>query len=226
MTPPPAQGKARLKRAFPVLLVVLGACSPGTDAPTTTTTPAPTTTASVPATTTQPPTTTTTVDAAVVLGSSLEGTTPNYRFESIFEVEGQALTTISGVVDGSAVAADIVTGSSQVSYVHTDEGEWITDADGTWIVLEGEPPVAPPLAGLADPSSLRLTSGDATNGEITGVLGAAAGSASGIDFTVELANGLVTTILYQANIGAETAQVTTTITDVGSAGGVTPPELG
>lgn len=177
-------------------------------------------------TTTTHASTTTTINAAAVLGMSLESTSPNYRFESIFEVDAETLTTITGVVDGTAVAADIVTGSSQVSYVHTEDGEWITDADGTWIALEGEPPVAPPLAGLADPSSLVLTSGDANTGVMTGVLGSAAGSATGIEFTVDLVDGLVTKIVYEANIGGETAVVTTTITDVGEAGGVNPPDLG
>lgn len=227
MTPPPAPGRIRLRRVLPVLLVLAGACSPGSEPGSATTTlNAPTTTRVVTTTSTKGPATTTTIDGAVVLGMSLEATSPNYRFESLFEVEGKTLTTISGVVDGTAVAADITSGSSRVSYVHTDEGEWITDADGTWIVLEGDPPVAPPLAALADPSSLAIESGDGTNGSMTGVLGPAAGSAKGIDFTVELVDGVVSKIVYEADIGGETAVVTTNITDVGQAGGVSPPDLG
>lgn len=227
MTPPPAAGRVRLKRILPVLLVLAAACSPGVESSPTTTSPAPTTTLDAGVTTTTTaPATTTTINAAAVLGMALQTTSANYRFESIFAVEGETLTTITGVVDRAAVAADITTGSSQVSYVHTDEGEWITDAEGTWIVLEGEPPVAPPLAALADPSSLVVTSGDVTNGEVVGVLGPTAGSAAGIEFTAALADGLIATIVYEADIGGQTAVVTTRITDVGNAGGVTPPELG
>ena len=229
MTPPPAQGRARLRWALPVLLVLASACSPGSgsEGSTTSTAPATSTTTTIVVTTTLPPSTTaTTIDAAAVLGMSLESTSPNYRFESVFEAGGQALTTITGVVDGTSVAADISTGSSKVSYVHTDAGEWITDADGTWIVLEGDPPVAPPLTALADPTTLLVTSGDAENGVVEGVLGPSAGSAAGLAFTVELVDGLVTKIVYEADIGGETAVVTTSITDVGQAGEVSPPELG
>lgn len=228
MTPPPAPGRIRLRRVLPVLLVLAAACSPGPESGPTTTNPASTTsTRPVITTTTMAPTTTTPIDTAAVLGTSLESTGPNYRFESIFEVDGQTLTTITGVVDGTSVAADITTGSSQVSYVHTDDGEWITDAAGTWIALDGgEPPVAPPLAALADASSLAMMSGDATTGEMTGVLGPAAGSATGIGFTVEIGDGMVTKIVYDADIGGETAVITTNITDVGNAGSVNPPDLG
>lgn len=228
MTPPPAPGRIRLRRVLPVLLVLTGACSSGTVPGSTTTTRAPTTTTApvVITTMTTRPVTTTTVDAAVVLGMSLEATSPNYRFESVFGVEGETLTTISGVVDGTSVAADINAGASQVSYVHTDEGEWITDADGTWVALDGEPPVAPPLSALADPSTLAIASGDTNTGEMTGVLGPAAGSATGIEFTVEIVDGLVSQIVYEADIGGATAVVTTSISDVGNAGGVSAPELG
>ncbi|MGB8360436.1 MAG: hypothetical protein WCE80_03475 [Acidimicrobiia bacterium] len=227
MTPPPAQGRARLRWALPVLLVLASACSPSSGSGESTTITVPTTSTTTPVeTTTAAPSTTTTIDAAAVLGMSLESTSPNYRFESVFEAGGQALTTITGVVDGTSVAAHISTGSSQVSYVHTDAGEWITDADGTWIVLEGDPPVAPPLTALADPSSLVVQSGDTDSGVVKGVLGPAAGSAAGLGFTVELVEGLVTKIVYEADIGGETAMVTTSISDVGKAGEVSPPDLG
>ena len=52
----------------------------------------------------------------------------------------QILTTISGVVDGNSVAAEIGTGSGEVSYVRTPEGEWVTGADGEWVEPDGEPP--------------------------------------------------------------------------------------
>jgi len=135
-----------------------------------------------------------------------------------------ALTTISGIVDGNTVAAEIGTGTGEVSYVRTPEGEWVTGADGEWVALEGEPPVAPPLDALAGAGSLTLESGDATWGVFTGVLGPAAGTAQGIPFSLTIEGNQVTEIRYQVDTGGAVGQVITTFSDFGGAGEVTPPE--
>jgi hypothetical protein len=135
-----------------------------------------------------------------------------------------ALTTISGIVDGNTVAAEIGTGTGEVSYIRTPEGEWVTGADGEWVALEGEPPVSPPLDSLADAGSLTLESGDATRGVFTGVLGPAAGAAEGIPFSLTIEDNLVTEIRYQVDTGGDVGQVITTFSDFGGAGEVTRPE--
>jgi hypothetical protein len=155
---------------------------------------------------------------------SLATSSSNYRFTSVVLVGEQTLTTISGIVDANSVAAEIATGSTEVSYIRTPDGEWVTTADGEWVALEGEPPVAPPLAALVDAGDLVLASGDGTQGVFTGVLGPAAGPAQGIPFSLTVENGFVSEIRYQVDTGGEMAQVITTLSDIGAAGTISPPE--
>jgi len=229
MTQPPAHGMARLRRAIPVLLLLISATACAATANDAGTTSSPSSTASSTTSLSSPSTTVrgtaTTIDAATALSEAVAATTANYRFESSFDVDGTALTTINGTVDEGSIAAEIATGTGKVSYIRTSEGEWITNADGSWVELDGEAPVAPPLTSLTDPTSLvAARSGAAT--EVTGVLGASAGNAAGITFTATVANGLVTEIVYRALVTGGEALVTTTITDVGAAGRVEPPQIG
>jgi hypothetical protein len=184
---------------------------------TTTTAVAPTTTSTI-VTTTEP------IDPARVVADGLAASSANYRFSSVVLVGEETLTSIMGVVDGEAVSAQIATGTSEVSYVRTPEGEWVTGADGEWVELEGEPPVGAPLAALSDAGDFVLESGDASQAVITGVLGPAAGSAQGIPFTLTVEGGQVTEIRYEVDTGGEIAQVVTTLSEFGSAGTVAKPE--
>jgi hypothetical protein len=111
-----------------------------------------------------------------------------------------------------------------LSYVRTPDGEWVTGADGEWAALEGEAPVSPPLAALADPAEVALESGDTARGVVTGRLGPAAGPARGVPFSLTIDGGLITEIRYQVESSAGPAQVVTTLSDVGSAGSVSAPE--
>jgi hypothetical protein len=188
----------------------------GTGAPTTI--QAPTTLPAEPATTTVP------VDPTAMVADGLTASSSNYRFSSVVLVGEDTLTTITGVVDGTSVAAEIATGTGVVSYVRTPDGEWVTGPDGEWGALEGESPVAAPLATLADPTDLVLESGDLAGGVVTGRLGPAAGTAQGVPFSLTIENGLVTEIRYQVESSAGPAQVITTLSDIGAAGTVSAPE--
>jgi hypothetical protein len=183
-----------------------------------------TTSPGVTSSTTTETTTTTPIDPAVAVSEGLAASGANYRFASMVLVGEQTLTTISGIVDGTSVAADIGTGSGEVSYIRTPEGEWVTGSDGEWVELEGEPPVAPPLGSLVDVDNLVLESGDGTRGVFTGTLGPAAGAARGLAFSLIVENGFVTEVRYQVDTGGEMAQVITTLSDIGDAGKVNPPE--
>jgi hypothetical protein len=214
----------------PLLTVVVGACAPasGQDLPssTVTTSSQGVATSSAQATTTTAPSSTTTtsqVDAATMLGDSLSATSQNYRFSSVVLVGEDTLTTIDGVVDGQEVAAEVSTGTGSVSYVRTTEGEWVTDSEGAWVALEGEPPVSAPLSALTDAGNLMVVSSDGVNGLFTGTLGPGSGEAEGLAFSVTIEQGLISEIRYQVENGGQTAQVITTFTEVGAAGSVSPP---
>ena len=154
----------------------------------------------------------------------LDATKTNYRFVSTVSVAESPVTTISGVVDAGAVSATIASGTGEVSYVKTGDGEWITDADGNWVVLEGEAPVNPPLDYLADSESLEVVSNDSSGLVLSGVLGPSAGTIAGVPFQVTILDGLLSTITYEGITGGEVAVVTTSLSDVGVAGTVTPPQ--
>jgi hypothetical protein len=164
------------------------------------------------------------VDAAAVLAESVAASSANYRFSSIVSVGEQTVTDISGIVDGGSVSAQITTGDRSISYIRTPAGEWVAEADGAWVPLEGEaPPAAPPLAALADSTDVSLQSGDGVSGVLSGILGPAAGPAQGLPFTLTVSNGLVSGISYQVETQAGPAIVTTTLSDIGQAGAVAPP---
>jgi hypothetical protein len=184
-------------------------------------------TSDVTTTTAAPISTSTTqgVDVPGEFAAALAATSPNYRFESMVMVGDQMITSIQGVVDGDSVAATITAGTSDVSYVRTPEGEWVTGPDDEWSVLEGEAPAGAPLAGLTDATDLALDSVDAGVLAILATLGPAAGPAAGTRVTITMSGGLVTEIRYQAQSGPDLAEVTTTITEVGSAGTVEAPVL-
>ena len=222
------RGGARLGFLPAFLLVVAGCVAEADPAPApaadTSTTTSLTSTTVAAASTTSAVTTTVPVDPVVMVSDSLAASSGNYRFTSLVLVGEQTLTTIEGVVDGNSVAAAIGTGSGEVSYIRTPDGEWVTGADGEWVALDGEPPVAPPLGALVDAGDLALVSGNGTTGVVTGVLGPAAGAAQGLPFTLTVEAGLVTEIRYEVDTGGELAQVITTLTEVGSAGSVSAPE--
>jgi hypothetical protein len=211
------------------LLVLVAGCTsaaddPGSTAGTVVGTSAPTT---IQAPTTLPAESTTTtvpVDPTAMVSDGLAASSSNYRFSSVVLVGEDTLTTITGVVDGTSVAAEIATGTGVVSYVRTPDGEWVTGPDGEWGALEGEAPVSAPLATLSDSTDLSLESGDLAGGVVTGRLGPAAGTAQGVPFSLTIENGLVTEIRYQVESSAGPAQVITTLTDIGAAGTVSAPE--
>lgn len=214
-----------IKWALRPLLALVVACST-TGAVATTASPAPTTPSTSTTTTTLATTTTTqAIDVGGVFAEALAATSPNYRFQSVVTVGDLTVTTIQGVVDGESVAANITAGTSEVAYVRTPEGEWVTGPDDEWSVLEGEAPAGAPLAALADATDLALQSADGEQAVILATLGAAAGPAAGTRVAITVGGGLVTEIRYQAQSGADIAEVTTTVTEVGSAGTVEAPAV-
>jgi hypothetical protein len=223
------KGRRWLSHLLPFLMLVAVACSGEDAAPVTsgadTTQPPPSST-TAPATVTTPVApTTTTLGPGDVFTNGLTASIANYRFESTVAAGDQVITSISGVVDSDAISADISAGDRVVSYVRTGEGEWLTDSEGEWVEVEGQPPVAPPLGLLTDATSFEEVSVDQGTVVLAGTLGAAAGAAGGIPFTVTIIDGLISQIQYQAETGGETAVVTTTFTEIGTAGGITPPEV-
>jgi hypothetical protein len=60
---------------------------------------------------------------------------------------------------------------------------------------------------------------------ILATLGSAAGPAAGTRVAITVTGGLVTAISYQAQSGADIAEVTTTVTEIGSAGTVEAPTV-
>lgn len=213
-----------IKWALRPLLALVVACST-TGAVVTTTSPAPTTPSTTVATTLAPTSSTQAIDVGAVFRGALAATSPNYAFQSVVTVGEQTVTTIQGVVDGESVAASIMAGTSEVSYVRTPEGEWVTGPDDEWSVLEGEAPAGAPLAGLADVTDLALESTDSEVFVILATLGPAAGPAAGTRVAITVSGSLVTEIHYQAQSGADTAEVTTTINEIGTAGAVEAPAV-
>ena len=213
-----------IKWALQPLLALVVACST-TGAVVTSTTPAPTPSSTTNAATIAPTSTAQAIDVGAVLGEALAATSPNYRFQSVVTVADQTVTTIQGVVDGESVAASITAGSSEVAYVRTREGEWVTGPDDEWSVLEGEAPAGAPLSGLTDVTELTLELAESELMVILATLGSAAGPAAGTRVAITVTGGLVTAISYQAQSGADIAEVTTTVTEIGSAGTVEAPTV-
>jgi len=203
--------------------MVVACTSTGAAVSTTTVPPATSTTAV--ATTLAPTSTTDAVDVGAVFAAALAATSPNYRFQSVVTVAAQTVTTIQGVVNGESVAASITAGTSEVSYVRTPEGEWVTGPDDEWSVLEGEAPAGAPLSGLTDVTELALDSAAGDMTVILATLGPAAGPAAGTRVAITISGGLVTAISYQAPSGADVAEVTTTVSEIGSAGTVEAPAV-
>jgi hypothetical protein len=169
--------------------------------------------------------TTQAIDVGAVFAEALAATSPNYRFQSVVTVADQTVTTIQGVVDGESVAASITAGTSEVAYVRTPEGEWVTGPDEEWSVLEGEAPAGAPLSGLTDVTELTLESAAGELLVIVATLGPAAGPAAGTRAAITMTGGLVTEIRYQAQSGADIAEVITIVTEAGSAGVVEAPAV-
>ena len=180
----------------------------------TSTSPAPSTSA---AATTQP------IDVHAVFQQALGLTSANYRFQSVVSIGDTQVTTIHGVVDGESVAATVAAGTSEVSYIRTPEGEWVTGPDEEWSVLEGEAPVGAPLIGLSDVTGLALESAAGNSRVLLATLGPAAGPAAGARVTITLVGGMIAEIRYQAPSGSDTATVVTLVTEVGSTGTVAAP---
>jgi hypothetical protein len=170
-------------------------------------------------------TTTAPIDVHAIFEQALASTSANYRFQSEVSVGDTPVTTIQGVVDGESVAADVTAGTSQISYIRTPNGEWVTGPDEEWSVLEGEAPVGPPLNGLSDVTGLEQESTEGNSRVLLATLGPAAGPAAGARVTMVLVGGLISEIRYQAPSGSDTATVITTVTDVGTAGTVAAPEV-
>ncbi|MEX1124153.1 MAG: hypothetical protein WD895_06590 [Acidimicrobiia bacterium] len=211
-----------IKWALLPLLTLVVACST-TGAVITTASLASTTTSTTTSTTLAVTTTTQAIDVGAVFVEALAATSPNYRFQSVVTIGDQTVTTIQGVVDSESVAAIITAGTSDVAYVRTAEGEWVTGPDDEWSVLEGEAPAGAPLAALADVSDLALESTDSEQLVILATLGPAAGPAAGTRVAITVGGGLITEIRYQTQSGADIVEVTTTVTEVGSAGTVEAP---
>jgi len=213
-----------IKWALQPLLALVVACST-TGAVVTTTSVAATTTSVATTSTTVPVSTTQASDVGGLFGDALAAPSANYRFQSQVEVGDQVITTIQGTVDGESVAASITAGTSDVSYIRTPEGEWVTGPDDEWSVLEGEAPAGAPLAGLADVTDLALESAEGEMMVVLATLGPAAGPAAGTRVAITVNGGLVTQISYQSQSGTDIADVTTVVTEVGSAGTIEAPAV-
>ncbi len=207
-------------------MVLVGCAAPADSGGTTTTADvATTTTTTAPSTTTIAVTTTQAIDPALVFSDGVAASSTNYRFVSKVVSGEETITTIEGVVDHGSIAATITVGTSYVSYIRTPEGEWIKEADGEWVAAEGEPPVYPPLTALTDATGLTVVSAERPQVVVAGQLGAAAGAAASIPFTTVLIDGLVSEIRYEAESGGTPALVTTTLSEIGTAGVVAAPEV-
>lgn len=170
-------------------------------------------------------TTTEPVDPGAVLASAYDATAGNYQFLSVVVVDGETLTTVSGIVDGNSVAASIQAGTTQVDYVRTPAGEWVTDQSGAWVPLQGEAPATVPLALLVEATDLALE--EQNEGRL--VLGATLGPgsrAAGLRVSVVIQGGVVTEIRYRAETEGVVADVTTTVSHIGVAGTVAAPVSG
>lgn len=229
MSQPMLTGGCVTRRILPFLLLMATACGPavaetslsiGDTTPPTTIRVAPsTTTTAAQRTTTSPP-----LQAEQVLVEGLAASSANYRFVSTVTIDEEPVTRIRGRVDGNSVSATIETGDREVSYTRTRQGEWVTDARGEWVALEGKSPLRPPLAPLSKPESLAVKTQKGERVVLEGVLGAAARETAGVPFQITIVDGRVSQVAYRVDSGGHVTVVTTRLSDIGRAGRVTAPK--
>jgi hypothetical protein len=222
MTDPTALGGGRGPAWRVLSLVVIAACGLGQPAATS---PPATSPGEAVVTTDRPApiSTTTASDPRELVARAVAATAPNYRFASTMVAEGVEVTSITGTVDGPSMAATIKTGTSAIEYVITPEGEWATGEEGDLVPIEGEPPAVAPLAALMELQEVVVASMAGDQVTVNAILGPSAGPAAGLQVAITIAGEVISRIEYQAEVAGVLAEVVTVLTDVGSAGTVSPP---
>ncbi len=198
-----------------VLSLLVAACSSATDeAPTSSTiAPAPpgvtTTTTAAPA---PPAAVEDAPDPATVLFEALAAYADGYEFTGTATVNDQEASVVSGRWIGGASQLLIRSGSGEVEYLITAEGQWARLPDGNWEPLEGTPPTDNPLAVLSAPDSLEIVSSDANTVRLRGVFAAETLGLTGVPIEVQLVvtNGTLVEASYTVDgDGAIGTSVTT-----------------
>ena len=152
------------------------------------------------------------IDPAKALSEALAAYDAGYEFSGTATVNDQEASVVSGRWIEGASQLTIRSGSGEVEYLITSDGQWARLPDGEWGALDGPPPTDNPLALLSKPESLEVVDSDANTVRIRGVFTAAALGLSGepIDVLFTITNGTLTEASYTVDAdGAIGTSVTT-----------------
>ncbi len=146
-----------------------------------------------------------------LLAAALDAYAAGYRFAAVGRVNGEVATEIDGRWSSGSSELSIRAGDGEVVYVITPSGQWVRPAGGGWQELEGDPPLANPLASLAVPASLdEIGGGDEVS--LRAVYPAGALGLEGEDVVVDivLRDGRLVEAGYRRDASGNTLETLTT----------------
>ncbi len=200
------------------LSLVVAACSSSTDGAASSTTAAPVASSTATTSTTAPNAPTPappTLDPATVLAEALAAYAGGYEFSGTATVNEQEASIVSGRwIDGASQLL-IRSGSGEVEYLITPEGQWARLPEGEWEELEGPPPTDNPLAALGTPTSLEVLSAAENTVRLRGVYSAEALGLTGDPIEVQLVvtDGSLVEASYTVNVDGNSGTSVTTFSN-------------
>lgn len=166
------------------------------------------------------------VDGSVSLEAALGAMQQGYAFESIVGLDGEVVTTVSGIAGREGIQAIVATGGAEVEYLLTADGRWIREPGEDWLAMAEEAPVADPLTPLAAYQSVEVVDHEGDRLLLRVSYRPATLGLEGeemVQVEILLVDGVVSRVSYSSGAGESVAEVVTSFTEVGLSPPVTPP---
>ena len=168
---------------------------------------------------------TTTPDPERLVHDGVAALKDGYDFTATVTVgEEEAATTTGRWYQGSSILT-VASGAASVEYLITPTGQWARTTSGEWSQVEGEAPVADPLAPLSDPTSTRLESWDGATATVSAIYPAENLGQTGdpIEASLTIVDGVLTELTYSFESDGVPVTVTTTFQPTADVTPITAP---
>ena len=209
-----------------ILLLALAGCSSSIGEISSTSTTATTTSNAATATAAEvgpaePQTPTAPIDGQKLLANALASFASGYDFIGTVTINSEQATVIAGRwFDGSSQVS-IRSGSGEVEYITTADGQWARLPGSEWEELDGLPQSENPLAALSSPTSLEVSSSNTNTVRLSASYPAAELGLVGdpIDVILVIEDGLLVRASYDIEIDGNTGG---SVTEFAKLGDTTP----
>ncbi|MCU1387889.1 MAG: hypothetical protein JWL72_1227 [Ilumatobacteraceae bacterium] len=157
------------------------------------------------------------VDGATQLQGAVAAMAAGYHFTTTLTIDGAVVLTADGDRVGDGTRLAVTQGGASVQYVITSAGTWVLPDGGEWQELDGDAASTDPIAALATPTSVAISSASGTATTLAATVPAASLGLAGdspVTMSATIDHGAITTVGYNTTIDGKAAVMQAAISAV------------